>query len=646
MIRTGNICDKLQRKQTAPFGPMKVGGLWGRRVEDTVREWSLKVNDDLLLDGFRSRPGIQAWIGEHVGKFTHGAIYVNEIVHSKELANKIDFLMKELIACQEEDGYLGTYLPKDRWTNIPDEGRWDLWAEKYCLLGLYAYYQITGSAPAAECAKKLILLLDSIYGESGAYNLNESDAHGGLASGSVLEPLMLWYELTGLPQAKALADRIVEYYWTESAPGTPHLLKNMTKLPYGLKNVASGKAYEMMSCFVGLTEYARLTGKTEYLDKVMLARDQISLYYRQLTGCMSEREWLGRARNLTEKADLENCVAFTWIQLNSRLYELTGEMRCIDSIEESAFNHLMQAISPDGSTWIYYSSLTGPKDITYWNQLPSSETYKEMLNINTGEEVSHDKRDYVSAPVTCCSTNGQRALGLVPQYACTLSAEGDIFINLLFDMEKTFAAQDNRIHVSMRTDFPRSADGVLTIRTEKPCKVYMRVPAWANQTMIDGMAVQPDTYFEQAVDAGETQIAFSLGMRLRLMSPGFSNRGKYALAYGPMLRTADSLPKGWDFDEIVLELPKDLTQIPVKDENGWPLLILPAKRVFAGIGEISTDVLTREGEESVVLRPYLFCGITEHNRRCAQKYEDHDLIYDRDGQRTEYRVTMPCVIVS
>lgn len=636
----------MERKQAMQFGPMKVGGLWGRRVQDTVREWSLKVNDDLLLDGFRTKPGMQAWIGEHVGKYTNGAVYVNEIVHSKELADKIRFLMEELIKYQEADGYMGTFAPANRWVTLPgvENCGWDPWVSKYCMMGLYAYYQISHSAEAVECVKKLIVLLNSVYGENGAYNFNCSDTHMGLASGSVLEPLTLWYELTGLPEARALADRIVQYYWTEDAPATPHLIQNMNRLPNGLKTVGRGKAYEMMSCFVGLVEYARLTGKREYLDKVMLARDQIARYYRQLTGCMSEHEWFGSAMNMTEKADLENCVTFTWIQLNARLFEMTGEIRCMDSIEEAAFNHIMEAISPDGSTWIYYSTLTGPKDITYWSQLPTSGIFKEIMG-DVYKNGAKNQRDYNSAPVTCCTTNGQRALGLTPQYACTLSDKGDVYVNLLFDMEKTLTHEGNTINITMRTDFPRTADGVLTIRADKPCRVYVRVPVWTDKPEIGGVSAQPGAYFEQPVDAGETQISFRLGMRLRLMTPGFSNRGKYALAYGPMLLAVDSLPEGWSFDEVALELPRDLKLIAIQDENGWPRLELRARRISAEIGEVCPDELAREGTETVTLRPYIFCGITESNRIYAQKYESHELSYDRDGARTEYRVTAPCIVV-
>ena len=70
----------------------------------------------------------------------------------------------------------------------------------------------------------------------------------------------------------------------------------MTQLPYGLKTTGRGKAYEMMSCFVGLTEYARVTDDQALLSKVIEARDHIADYYREVNGCMSEREWFPQRR--------------------------------------------------------------------------------------------------------------------------------------------------------------------------------------------------------------------------------------------------------------------------------------------------------------------------------------------------------------
>ena len=89
---------------------------------------------------FPSSSGTQSFIGEHAGKFLDGAILDNLIVEEPRLWEKIDRVVRELMACQEPEGYLGTYTPDMRWigraTERKENNAWDVWGAKYCLLAL------------------------------------------------------------------------------------------------------------------------------------------------------------------------------------------------------------------------------------------------------------------------------------------------------------------------------------------------------------------------------------------------------------------------------------------------------------------------------------------------------------------------------
>ena len=56
--------------------------------------------------------------------------------------------------CQEPDGYLGTYVPEQRFGLYPGAD-WDVWSHKYNLMGLLAYYQYTGHEPALDACRKM-----------------------------------------------------------------------------------------------------------------------------------------------------------------------------------------------------------------------------------------------------------------------------------------------------------------------------------------------------------------------------------------------------------------------------------------------------------------------------------------------------------
>lgn len=52
---------------------MKVGGWLGHRIDLNESDRLLEVDATPLLAVYKSRPGEQPWIGEHVGNWLHAA---------------------------------------------------------------------------------------------------------------------------------------------------------------------------------------------------------------------------------------------------------------------------------------------------------------------------------------------------------------------------------------------------------------------------------------------------------------------------------------------------------------------------------------------------------------------------------------------
>jgi len=632
----------LCKEQIIPREVSLVGGLWGRRTRDSVEKWVMRVSNDLLLNGFRNRPGVQAWIGEHAGKFLDGALLTNVFYNNCELEAKIDFIVKEVIDNQEADGYIGTYLPQTRWQRNTGGGwedpncSWDLWVFKYCVLGLLHYYQVRKDEKALVASCRAVDLLIEVFGENGEKNLNLTDSHGGLASGSVLEAVMKLYGVTKEQKYLDFGRRIVKHYWASDTEGTPHLTERISD-PAQLRYIGNGKCYEMMSCFVGLLEYARYSGETEYLKKVIAVRDNIALYYKQLNGCMSIQEFWGRQYTFNENDYLENCVAFAWIQLNTRLFDMTGDLRCIEYIEETAYNHTLASLCPDASAWEIYTTLTGPKNFVFWSQIPGSDPL-----FGATKDLPNNE-----APMTCCHTNGQRMLGLVPRYVYSMH-NGEVSVNLLFAAEATFdLGHGNKIKLSQQTDFPRTGHSVLTVTADTPVVIHVRMPSWATAMRIDGRTYSPKESIELRALHGETRYNISVDMKLRLQSPGYVNRGKYAISYGPLLLAIDSCPEHWHYDEIVLAMnSKDIFgDVKLEMENGWPKLTVKAYRMSSNIGELKwSNVPNSLPSAEVILRPFMFAG-NYGNLDFSQRYEDTTLQYDRKQDITECRVLYPCLFV-
>ena len=195
-----------------------IGGWLGARIDANEKNRLLTVDTEPLLAGYRKRPGSHPWIGEHVGKWLHAATLAWAYTGDTALKSKLDRVAAELIACQEPDGYLGTYVPEKRF-GLYEGADWDVWSHKYNLIGLLTYYQYTGNRPALDCCRKMADLLIATF--PAKKSILAAGTHVGMAATSVLEPVVLLYRFTGDKRYLEFAQYIVKS-WDE--PGGPAIV--------------------------------------------------------------------------------------------------------------------------------------------------------------------------------------------------------------------------------------------------------------------------------------------------------------------------------------------------------------------------------------------------------------------------------------
>src|SRR5436190_24070017 len=89
----------------ADAGAVQLQGFLGERCQKNERARLLTKNEDDLLGGVQQRPGKQAWVGEHAGKWLHAATLAWLYTRDAQLKAKLDRVASELIATQQADGY-------------------------------------------------------------------------------------------------------------------------------------------------------------------------------------------------------------------------------------------------------------------------------------------------------------------------------------------------------------------------------------------------------------------------------------------------------------------------------------------------------------------------------------------------------------
>ncbi len=491
-----------------PLDPSAVSlsGWLGARIDANVRGRLEVVDTVPLLAGYIKKPGEQSYIGEHIGKWLHAATLAWAYTRDQALRDKLDNAAAQLVAAQEPDGYLGTYLPAERFGLYPDAD-WDVWSHKYCIIGLLTYYRYTGNQPALACARRAGDLLIATF--PAKKSILAAGAHVGMAATSVLEPIVELYRVTGDERYLAFARYILRAY---DEPGGPSIVKALLTTKQ-VSRTANRKAYEMLSNLVGLCELARATGDGRLLNAVTNAWADITQNRLYLTGTSSNYEKFGADHELPNGEDAhvgETCVTTTWIQLNLQLLRLTGEVAYADEIERSLYNHLTAAQNPKGDDWCYFTALEGLKH--------------------------YDKG------ITCCHSSGPRALALAPT-AAYLWGSDTLYVSTFEPSSARFQVGGDLVEIVQQSGFPTEGRSTLVVRTAKPVSfaLKVRVPPWAaplrarDVVSNGGWASFPARTWQ---DGDRVDLSYSL--RGRVIRGEYTNFDRVALAWGPFILAVDS----------------------------------------------------------------------------------------------------------
>ncbi len=489
---------------------IRLTGWVGLRIAANESNRLVKLDPTRLLEGYRKRPGRQSWDGEHVGKWLHAATLAWVYTGDPALRQRLDYVAAELVKCQLEDGYLGTYIEKNRWTE------WDVWAHKYNLIGLITYMRFTGNlAPLPTCRRMANLLCSTFGDEPGKRDIIKAGEHVGLAPTSVLEPMVLLYRFTAEPRYLDFCKYILRAWEQPNGPKVVSTLLTAKRVD----KVGNGKAYEMLSCLNGALEYYRTTGEPKILEACLNAWADIVKNRLYLTGAASYGELFHDDFDLPNVANVgETCVTVTWLQFNAQLLRLTGEARFAEQLEHVILNQLLGAQRCDGSAWGYYVQMEGKKP------------YSSTLD-------GH-----------CCLSSGPRGVALIPTFAVTTDADG-IVVNLYDSGAAQLKLRDGTpVTVTTTTRYPADGQVRLVIAPPEPktFALKVRVPAWCKSSSIrfNGQPVPinpgPDGYvaLKQQWKQGD-QVALWFKLEPSVVLGDHKNQGKVAVLYGPLVLAAD-----------------------------------------------------------------------------------------------------------
>ena len=544
-----NKLKPLIQDKLSPAASVDINAYIGEKLHASYNNRILAQDAHRLVQPFTQHDEHSCWQSEFWGKWFTSAVLAYNYHPTPQLIDKLKNTAQELMATQTPEGYIGNYAPESRLK------AWDIWGRKYVMLGLISYYDISNDKKALNAAAKEADFLIKELNDKNALIVKMGN-HRGMAASSVLEPICQLYTRTGNKKYLDFAEEIVRQWET---PDGPQLISKASvpvgqRFPKPTENWygwdQGQKAYEMMSCYEGLLELYRITGKETYKKAAEQTWQSIADTEINIAGSGAAMEaWFSgkEIQHVPIAHFQETCVTVTWIKFNQQLLRLTGESKYADAIEWAYYNALLGAMRPDGSDWAKYTPLSGQR-------LQGSEQCGMGLN--------------------CCNASGPRGLFTIPLTTVMTSDEG---LNVNFYIDGAYQAttpKKNTIIVKQHTDYPASGkiDISLEMKKAENMTLALRIPSWnekstvlVNNQPIENVESGDYLKINRNWKNGD-KISIEFEMEGKLHSIG-QHPVNVAITRGPVVLTRDERLSGPGLEAVI---------IPVKDNNG-SIILTPKK---------------------------------------------------------------------
>ena len=551
-----SITDKM-----ISFSPssIKIGGYIGDKMNLVIRQRIKSQDVAHLIEPFKHKSETSLWQSEFWGKWIQSAIASYDYDHDPEMLVIIKNAVIELLATQMPDGYIGNYSDSSQLK------QWDIWGRKYTLLGLLAYYDLTGDNAALKGSCRLADHLLSQVGP-GKADIVKTGNYRGMPSSSILEPMVYLYRKTNDKRYLDFAKYIVAQW--ETTDGPKLISSALAGIPVAERfphpqvwwSYENGqKAYEMMSCYDGLLELYRITGESKYLKAVEMAVTSVIKNEINIAGSGTAFEcFYNGAKYQSEPTyhTMETCVTMTWMKLCFNLLRITENPLYADQIEVSTYNALMASLKFDGTQIAKYSPLGG---------------------------VRHAGEEQCGMHINCCNANGPRAFMMLPGFAI-MGGQNAIFINLYGKNNSVVpVSATNKVSIDQISDYPVTDIIEFVINPDKSGNftIAFRIPSWSEKTVltVNGSEVSGVTAGKYMKITRVWNKSDKVILKLDLTGRLITLNGQNAILRGPVVLARDTrFSDGFIYESAVVKETKgsvDLLPSQNKPANIWMSFTAP-----------------------------------------------------------------------
>lgn len=559
------------RHQRIPQTRYTFGGPLATYLQGVAEQWlhPAPQANPAILEIFRDRDRLPRrdlvpWAGEFAGKYLTSAVQILRLTGEPALRQAIAAFVKQLLALQAEDGYLGPWPKASRLTGaapnvMGKEGlTWDAWGHYHVMLGLLLWHEESGDRQALAGARRMgDLVCDKFLGAKTPRLVDTGSTEMNLA---LIHSLCLLYRRTKAQPYLDMALQILDEFAARGPDGAFLAGDYLHSALAGREFFQTPKPrWESLHPIMGLAELHWLTGREDCRQAFEQHWWSIAKLDRHNNGGFSSGEQA--QGNPYHPGAIETCCTIAWAAMSVEMLRLTGSPVVADELELSTLNSIVGLHSYSGR-WVTYNT---PMD-----GVRKASAHDIVFQAREG-----------SPELNCCSVNGPRGLGLVGEWALMQGGEG-LFLNWYGPSTLEARLPGGALRLIQETGYPRDGRIALRVTPDKAAQfaLHLRIPYWSAKTRVrlNGEAlrgVQAGTYLklDRKWKRGD-KIELDLDMSLHYWAGEQECAGRTSVYRGPILLTYDRRLNEMD--------PDDLPELDARGLKG---------RLLAGKSDLPTMVL-------------------------------------------------------
>ena len=489
-----------------------------------------------------------------VAKVLEGMAYTLALKPDPELEKTYDEWVDLICSAQQPDGYLNIYFtvvkPENRFKNL-------VWAhELYCaghlIEAAVAGYQALGKRKLLDCLCRYADYLCTVFG------FEEGKRRGWPGHEEIELALAKLYRLTKKEEYRKLLQYFINDRGTE--PNFFEIDENdpaprqyaQADVPVREQTAGTGHAVRQIYLCCGMADLAEIDQDEKLLEACERIHDHIVTKQMYITGGIGSNF---HQEKFTKDYDLSNgglmyaesCASMGFALFAIRMFNTTGNVKYLDTVERCIYNGVFSGISLDGEKFFYTN-------------------YLEM-DENLHPSISKTRQPWFGC--ACCPTSFARFIPQLGKFIYSINAdENEIALNIPAANHAELDLKGNRVVFDVESGYPYDGKIIVKIKSDAEFKLSFRIPGWCRKwsAKLNGTAISVNIIKRYWNDGDVLEIDFEMSAEWLYANPRITtNTGRIAIMRGPVVYAVEEIDQSCPVREMILKTNEPLTLISAPD---------------------------------------------------------------------------------